>query len=251
MTSVAPATRKSSCVVDLTFVCDNVRTYDDCQAANEAAREQAARCGRRRGTVARRRDPGGRPAGPDCDRRAGEGAARELLAVAARSRRAQRRQRADALAGRARGDEPDADGRRADRRGPGAAALPAAAPRRGRCRHGRARVSAPTRRQHAPRAPLRGADLLPARPARGALPPHPCRRVGPREPRTIRRSTSPAAARRLSSRRVGRAGLRRPAPRAERGRLRHLRRRPATPLREPDRREAAFLAVVSAGLRRS
>jgi hypothetical protein len=55
------------------------------------------------------------PAG--CHRRAREGAARVLLAVAARPGGAQRRERADALAGRARRDEPDADSRDADRRG--------------------------------------------------------------------------------------------------------------------------------------
>ena len=49
----------------------------------------------------------------------------------------------------------------------------------------------------------------------------------------------------------GRAALRRPPLRAGRRRLRDLRRRPATPLREPRNQDAVLLAVVSAGLRRS
>ena len=58
---------------------------------------------------------------------------------------------------------------------------------------------APARRQRAPRPPLRGADRRPARPARRALAPHARARRRDRRAPTIRRCTSPAAARRRSS----------------------------------------------------
>ena len=65
---------------------------------------------------------------------AGEGAARGDGPLAARPRRAQRRLGADALAGRARRDQPDAGRRRADRRRPRPDPVAAAAPRRARAR---------------------------------------------------------------------------------------------------------------------
>ena len=93
---------------------------------------------------------------------------------------------------------------------------------------------------------------LPARPARRALAPHARAR---RRDRRARRSADARAGQprdRTGRARRRRARLRRAALRARRRRLRHLRRRPAAPLREPDGAvEAAFLAVVSAGLRRS
>src|SRR5207237_3126818 len=65
-------------------------------------------------------------------RLADQGAARGHGSLAARPGGALGRERADALAGRARGDEPDPAGGQADRRRPGAAALAATAPRRRR-----------------------------------------------------------------------------------------------------------------------
>ena len=153
----------------------------------------------------------------------------------ARPRRAQRRQRADALPGRARRDQPDADRRRPDRRAASTSASPSS------CASTRAARSAscaparpPLRRRRRP--PLRGPHPAAARPARRGLPPHARSPApAPAAPAT-RRCTSPARARPPSSSaaRVT-LRLRRRAPRARHRRLRDLRRRPSPPLREPRR----------------
>ena len=67
--------------------------------------------------------------------------------IAARPRRALRGERADALAGRARRDQPDPAGGHPDRRRPGAAALAASAARRGRSGDGRPRAASAVRGQ--------------------------------------------------------------------------------------------------------
>ena len=95
---------------------------------------------------------------------------------------------------------------------------------------------APARRQRAPRAQLRGADL--AQPGqRAELSRH---TLAPGGPTGAAGRPADARARqprdRADRERLGRARLRRPASRARRGRLRDLRRRPATPLREPGER---------------
>ena len=107
--------------------------------------------------------------------------------------------------------------------------------------------AAPARGQRAAGTSLRGADRRTAGSARRALAPH--ARPGGRHGRARR----PADARARQPR--DRAGRARPVvlvcdgERYElaRGRLRDFRRRSAPPLREPHRREAGFLAVVSAG----
>ena len=202
-------------------VCDNVRSY--------GVYEVGARC-----TKAGGRSPLG-GVRLRCNRRAREGTARGVLAVPARFGRAQWCERADALAGRAGGDEPHAHGRRSDRRRLGPAAFPALAPGRGRLGHDRARFRAFGRGEPQTGASLRGDDSRSARPALGALASHACsqRRNG-----RARRSADARAG--LSRDRAGRAGrrrarLRRAAPRARRGRLRHLRRRSSPPFREPHR----------------
>src|SRR3954454_11660529 len=134
-------------------VCDNVRAYGGRHAVG-LARPRAAR---------------------------GDGP------LAAQPRRALRGFRADALAGRARRDEPDPHGRRAHRRRPRPPALPVAPPRRGRDRFGGAARRAPRARRR--RAPLGGPPPAAAGPARrGALPHAP-----PRPPH--RRPGRPADAR--------------------------------------------------------
>src|ERR1700683_173261 len=152
-------------------VCDNIRLYDDRRGDPRHATRP------RLGLVA----AGGR--------RAREGAARVRGPVAARSGRAQRRERADALTGRAGGDQPDPDGRRAHRRWPGPAPVSAAAPGRGRRGDGSARAGSHSRGQQAPRSRLRGAHVLAAGPARGAVAAH--ARTGRRD----RRARRPAHAR--------------------------------------------------------
>src|SRR6202035_4437636 len=119
---------------------------------------------------------------------------------------------------------------------PRAQALPAAAPRRGRLGDDRSRRQAPARRQRPAGTPLRGDDRRPAGPARRAIPPHP--RARGRHGRAGRPADARARQPRDGARgaRVGDPGLRRTAPRAGRGRLRHLRRRPAPSLRESHRR---------------
>ena len=206
----------------------SVITYGRMTIAAHASREH-----RRARRTRRRRASALGPARAGGDRRAREGAARGLRAVAARPRRAQRRQRADALAGRARRDQPHATVAARI-----AAGLELRLSQLLRLDEGGSVTvvragAAHARRQRAPRSPLRGADLRPARPARRALAPH------ARARRRHRRRRRPADARARQPRdrarraRLARARLRRPAPRAARGRLRDLRRRPAPPLREP------------------
>ena len=88
--------------------------------------------------------------------------------LAARPRRARRRQRPDALPGRAGRDQPDPGRRHEDRRRPRADPLPAAAARRGPAR--RRQPLRLRRRTDARRPQLRGADPAAARPARRRLP---------------------------------------------------------------------------------
>ena len=108
-------------------------------------------------------------------------------------------------------------------------------------------ASAAQRAGRAQRPPLRGPHAAAARPARRALAPRArARRAPPAAPAT-RRCTSPAAARSRSSS-PARVVLALDGERhdAARRRLRHLRRRPAPPLREPrPRARRRFLAVVS------
>src|SRR2546427_3292424 len=132
--------------VDGVLVCDNVRSYDDGAVGVERG---VGRTGN--------------------DRRARESVARGFGALATGTFGTKRRERADALAGRARRDQPDAVGGGAHRGRPGPAPLAAAAPGRGRRRHGGPRLRAPARRGAAPRAPPPGADLLAARTASGGL----------------------------------------------------------------------------------
>ena len=154
--------------------------------------------------------------------------------LAARPRRALRRLRADAQPGRARGDEPDAAGRRPHRRRPRAAALPAPAPRRGRRRHGRARATSAA--AAAPRGPpLRGPHAAAARPARRARPAT-CSRpapppAGPGDPPMHEPGSRETAARRRRAPSCCTSTATRHELRA--GDCRDLRRRPAAPLREP------------------
>ena len=114
---------------------------------------------------------------------------------------------------------------------------------------------APARRQQAARAPLRGADLLAARASAPSSRATRSLRAAPPAPPTTRRCTSPAAARPRSSS-AARSCSSATAERHElrRGRLRHLRRRPAPPLREPRRateRRASLARRLAPGLRRS
>ena len=136
----------------------------------------------------------------------------------------------DAQPGRARGDQPDAAGRRADRLRARPAPLPAAAPRRGR------------RGLHRPRATSAAAsgatatryEVLTPRRCPASAPRSPSTRSRPARAPATRRCTSPARRETvLVSRGAVDVLLRRRPPRPARGRQRHLRRRPAPPLREP------------------
>ena len=96
------------------------------------------------------------------------------------------------------------------------------------------RRRAPRRRIGPQRAHLRGPDAAAARPARRGLPSRARRRRPHGRPGRLRRCTSPAAARSRSSRTAPSSWTSTAsATQLHRGRHRHLRRRPAAPLREP------------------
>ena len=148
--------------------------------------------------------------------------------------RALRRLRADALPGRARRDEPDADRRRPHRRRARPPALPAAAPRRGR--HGHASCAATSA---AAAAPTATAGRSSRRRCPASAPRSPATRSSPAPApaaRATRRCTSPARARPASSS-AGTLTFVCDGARHELAdrRLRDLRRRPSAPLREPRR----------------
>ena len=187
------------------------------------------------------------------DRRPRPGAARGDGPLAARPRRAQRRVSAPMLSQVERGETSptlQVAARIAAR--PRAAAVPAAAPRRGRRGHDRARRRAPRAAARAPRPPLRGAHA----------------RRCPASAPSSRATCSPPGARDRRPRRPADARARQPRDGARRGRPRRaaLRRRRHEldegdcvtfdadlphHFENPGPEEATLLAVVSAGLRRS
>ena len=169
--------RRMSCWAIQTYVITYAARWSDHQQPPASAK---------RSPPARRR---GRPAD--------QGPARGDGALAARPGRAHRRQRADAVAGRARRDQPDPGGRRQDRRRAGADPVAAAAARRGPARRRQPRQRPPPLRARRP--PLRGADAAAARPARRRLPARAEARAPPPAAAPTRRCTSPAAARPPSS----------------------------------------------------
>jgi len=195
-----------------------------------ANRQRAGRCGRA-SLRSRQRASGAERLDPQSSAH-GQGAAGGIGSLVARARHPQRRQRAHALPGRARGDQPHSDRRRRiasglelrlsqllrlDEEG-SVTVVRAGTPARGNRRRGHS-FEVLTSAQPGQRAELSRTRSLPGR--YGAPTTRPCTSRQPRD-----------GSRRA---RVRRARVRRRALRAQRWRLRDLRRRPAHHFENPTR----------------